>query len=288
MSSEKTPAHRGITRKIDDRTPPTDSDSPDIQKKTRTDTNLSLDTSQPSFDEENEPVFDNPDFDKLKSWFIGQFNLIKIEMGLTRTENAELKQELNGIRKELDVKDRLIADLDANLGVMQNELQSSVNLVSTLKTQLETLQQELEELQQYSRRMSLRIFGLPQFKPDDNYRQMVVDLARDIGVVLDLSDIDRAHPAGKDSKQLIIKFTNFTARSNLFSNRRKFKDVNRKIYVNEDLTPYRASLFRSLLELKKSKVIANAWTNDCRLFAWKDQKKILIKTVHDVNSLQDP
>jgi hypothetical protein len=118
MSSVKTPVHKGgVVRNNVDRTLPTDSVSPDTAKKSRTADLSSVASRQPSFeDEENEAIFE-----KLKSWFLGQFNQIKAEIGLARTENADLKRELNEVRKEIDTNDRLIADLDAiNMGVIRN------------------------------------------------------------------------------------------------------------------------------------------------------------------------
>jgi hypothetical protein len=102
-------------------------------------------------------------------------------------------------------------------------------------------------------------------------------------VAMDLHDIDRAHPAGKDNKQLIVKFTNYTARFNHYNSRRKLKE---NIYVNEDLTPRRARLLLDLIDLKKSKEIANAWTNDGRLFVWKNDRKHLIKSELDIDGLR--
>jgi hypothetical protein len=244
-------------------------------------------SDQPSFDEsDTEPTFSNRDFAKLKAWFQGQFELIRIDIGIVRTENDDLKQQLEDLRNDVDTKDRTIADLEANLMTFRNELDASVNRVSTFKDLLEKLELELDELQQYSQRASLRISGLPAFKPDDNYRQLVVDLASEVGVVMDLHDIDRAHPAGKDNKQLIVKFTNYTARFNLYNSRRKLKESNRNIYINEDLTPRRSRLLRDLIDLKKSKEIANAWTNDGRLFAWKNDRKHLIKSELDIDRLR--
>jgi hypothetical protein len=75
-------------------------------------------------------------------------------------------------------------------------------------------------MEQYSKRPSLRIAGLGPFPPQDNkFCEKVIDLAADIGVKLTLNDIDRTHPTGRDKKGLIVRFTNYTARFNVYSNR---------------------------------------------------------------------
>jgi hypothetical protein len=94
-----------------------------------------------------------------------------------------------------------------------------------------------------------------------------------------------AHPTGKNKRQLIVKFTNYSARSRLYSNRKKLKEKHPKVYVNEDLTVQRFQLFIRLLELRKYKVVDNVWSNDGRLFAWSKGQKHLIISPRDIEKL---
>jgi hypothetical protein len=84
----------------------------------------------------------------------------------------------------------------------------------------------------------------------------------------------------------MVKFTNYDARFRVYSNRSKLKALKHKIYINEDLTKRRHNLLKRLLELKKQKVVSNAWSNDGRLFVWKNNAKILIKNSTDIDNLR--
>jgi hypothetical protein len=112
-----------------------------------------------------------------------------------------------------------------------------------------------------------------------------VKLAQDIEVDIQLSDIDRARPVGKENKQLIVKFTNYSARYRFFSIRRKLKNKVPNVYINEDLTAHRAKLFSRLLDLRKRKIVENAWTMDGRLFLWLWGQKRLILTASDIDNI---
>jgi hypothetical protein len=103
MYASNTPAQKGIVRKNYQRTPPqSESDSPDNTKKTRMGETSLENSDQPSFDEsDTDPTFSNPDFAKLKAWFEGQFELIRIDIGIVRTENDDLKQQLEDLRMML-------------------------------------------------------------------------------------------------------------------------------------------------------------------------------------------
>jgi hypothetical protein len=164
-------------------------------------------------------------------------------------------------------------DLENNMASLSNRLDTALAVLDTRDATITQLEDDIDDLGQYSRRSSLRIPGLGPFAPKENFRETVVSLAAEIDVNLSLSDIDRAHPTGRGNSQLIVKFTNYAARFNLYTNRRKLKQTRPGVYINEDLTPKRHSLLKKLLVLKKAKAITNAWSNDGRLFAWADGKK---------------
>jgi cell division septum initiation protein DivIVA len=277
MSDPETPL-RGVVRKHADLTPSSDTGSPDSWKRS---------------------CLESADLQELKSWFSGQLDSLRV---VFKSDNEDLRAEIAGLNRKLDAKDKIINDIENNLVMLSNELEKDRAAATTKQDKLseelkETraivnsrderisdLERKAEEAQQYSRRYSLRITGLFPFL-NDNYRQLVVDLARDMAIDVSLSDIDRAHPAGKDRKQLIVRFTNYSARFAMYSNRRKLKDIRRNVYINEDLTAQRYELFRRLLELKKGNKINNCWSLDGRLFAFCNGSKVLVKDAAGIDAL---
>ena len=94
-------------------------------------------------------------------------------------------------------------------------------------------------------------------------------MCKDIGVTLTESDIDRSHRVGKPSgpkpRQIIVKFTSYRSRQQVYKARSRLKASDYKnVYINEDLTKIRNKLLydvRQLLKNKSSKV-DGVWSTD--------------------------
>jgi hypothetical protein len=227
------------------------------------------------------------DIDSLKLWFSNQLSELKADL---LTENALLHQEIAAFRDELRQRDDKIFQLDSNLEVLMNKQQDMAAKMSSQDEHIEELENKLDEQKQYSMRHSLRFDGLGPFtnNGDQDYRDLVIKAAKKIDIKLTQSDIDRAHPSGRDQKQLLCKFTNYTARRTVYINRKKFRkhEETKGIFVNENLTPKRYGMFKQLLGLKKQKVVDNTWSNDGRLFVWRNGSKTLLESQADIDALK--
>ncbi len=83
---------------------------------------------------------------------------------------------------------------------------------------------ELDRLEQYSRKDSVRIFGIPE-TPNENTNDLVIDLGQEIGVEIKPEDISVAHrlppKCGKDgNKPIIVKFVQKDTKDKLMKNKR--------------------------------------------------------------------
>ena len=88
----------------------------------------------------------------------------------------DLRQELDSLRKNIKAKDQKIAELE---------------------TEIEVLKDDQDRLEQYSRRNSLRISGLPE-QDGENVLKKVVDLCNNkLKLPVKISDFDRVHRVGK-------------------------------------------------------------------------------------------
>jgi hypothetical protein len=155
-----------------------------------------------------------------------------------------------------------------------------------MQQQFQALQQivkdqsrQLNELQQYTRRNSLRVFGVPEQSEDqtENTDKILQNIFREkMGVNIADSEICRTHRIGKRRRSphnagkgattvkprpIIIKFTFYSARRRVFLAKRKLKGS--RIVVREDLTAQNASLLRSTQERYGS---PNVWTSDGRVY----------------------
>ena len=179
--------------------------------------------------------------------------------------------------------------------------------VKAKSEEVKRLMKEVNNLEQYSRRSCLRIVGVKEEKEGESTDEMVMEVAKRIGVNLDVKDIDRSHrirrrtavvssttsdsadegsQRGNRKKEkkcsIIVKFCSYRTRQQFFVNRRKLK--NSGISIHEDLT---ASNFSLLQNVQKNEKIGVAWSMDGRIFGTlkSNGKKHLIKSIEDLKLL---
>jgi exosome complex exonuclease DIS3/RRP44 len=152
---------------------------------------------------------------------------------------------------------------------------------SSMSQQHEQLWSKTDDLEQYSRRNCLRIFGVPESR-DENTDQLVVKVAKDIGVDLGLCDIDRSHRVGKKisnkHRAIICKFVSHNARQAIYSNKKKLKGS--KVHIVEDLTKLRLDLYTKVV---KKVGPQNAWTLDGNIYASSGGDKYKITSISDLD-----
>ena len=161
----------------------------------------------------------------------------------------------------------------ASLETINKELLEENNALkkdnAVLKGKVHEIEKECDGLEQYSRRNSLRITGIPESEENTKTDKIVLDMCKDIGVTLTESDIDRSHRVGKPSgpkpRQIIVKFTSYRSRQQVYKARSRLKASDYKnVHINEDLTKIRNKLLydvRQLLKNKNSKV-DGVWSTD--------------------------
>ena len=163
------------------------------------------------------------------------------------------------------VKDSLVGELKAALDAsteairkLEAALQERDSRIHDLEVKLTEKQDDLE---QYGRRMCLRVFGVPEERNEDT-DMIAIDVAKKINVDLSIQDIDRSHRIGKINagdrpRPVIIKFISYRKRSEVFRSKKLLKGSG--ITVREDLTKRR----HSVLKMAITKFgLQNVWTVD--------------------------
>ena len=186
-----------------------------------------------------------------------------------------LKTELSNVKKELQ-------QTKSDLNTLKKDNES-------LRNDVNTLQFKQDEAEQYSRRMCLRISGICETKHEDVTKK-VLEFAKKVNSKICEADIDRAHRVGPSrtnivenaaddehglfdeattsdgdstsnetrGREIIIKFTNSSARLDLLQCRSVLRDRKMKnVFINEDLTPARKKLAfecRRIKRIKDSKI----------------------------------
>jgi len=106
-----------------------------------------------------------------------------------------------------------------------------------------------DELDQYSIRENVRIFGIPEdYTVEDDGKKQLLKLAGKLDITLQEKDIQRVHRLGKKKKSkgakprgIIAHFVSYAKKQEFIEKRKKLKGT--KIAVCEDLTSTRYTLY---------------------------------------------
>jgi len=180
------------------------------------------------------------------------------EVQAIRDELGQVLRRQDALEGRLDNLEKKVADMEK--APLPPRVGNSINL-----------------LEQYTRRNSLRIRGIPEVPGETGERciQDVVNFCRiKLGLELQPSSIDRAHRVGarKDnfSRFMLVKFVSWQDRNRIFRARAKLKgkkdDHGRPLLIVADLTKENHRIFTAALSAKKDNLIKDTWIDgNCRI-----------------------
>ena len=234
-------------------------------------------------------VTNDPDSEdtKFKLAFVEALGDDQVVAKLTtimRAANKDLTDQVSALREEVRSLKTALADRDDTIAQLQGEVRG--------------LRLQNDALEQYGRRSSLRITGISETCEDTT--AAVVALANDVLQLdpkLEEKDIDISHrlPKPRSAKEeeprpVIVRFMTRKDRRRVITERSKLKKHNKdngtKIYINEDLTTYRAGLFRTVRKLLAQKHFNTAWTFNGNIkVTTRDNVVKSITTIDDIKAL---
>lgn len=136
---------------------------------------------------------------------------------------------------------------------------------------------ETDKLEQYQRKDNLCIYGLEEEndETEEVVEAKIIELAADMGVTLVSDNISIAHRLGKPqasnrSRPIIVRFCHRKKRNEMLKKRVELKNKQRKVFVNEDLTPMRVSMLKVV---KEQPNVKNATTRDGKILVWLTDKE---------------
>lgn len=195
------------------------------------------------------------------------------------------KKVLEQLEKSMNQK------LQRELADIKQLLQERDDRIKVLEKKIDFLESQNENLEQYTRRNSLRIYGMEESEHEDIFDAVIKLFQNDMDLETQPADIDRIHRLGKKKsdgkpRPVIVKFATYRQRNFVFKAKSRLKNYsNGKVYVNEDLTKERSNLFFAARKLKKEKKIQDAWTFDGRVIIKTRQGRIT--TVGSLQQLDD-
>ena len=207
-----------------------------------------------------------------------EFEELKCSVNSNRQDLNNLTESANFNGKEIEnLKGSLKKATDANkelkntISPMNNRLKTMHQDLENQREETAPLLEELDNLEQYWRKNSVEIHGIPQ-DAYTNTEQVVIKLAEALNITVEPKDINKG-------KAIIAKFVNHKAKARLYEEQTKLKDVrlhdlfpgypssgNRRIYLNENLMPYTRELVEEANKHKHDGTLVSVWTLDRKVY----------------------
>ena len=206
---------------------------------------------------------------------------VAVERGISKQlsklfERIEKLEESTAESKErLEQNAGSLMDLDVQIREKTDQIEKLNSVIEKQAVSLNNLKLEMNEIQQYSRRNCLKIYGVPENK-GENTDKVVCSLASEhLDIILTEEDLDRSHRVanrvgqnsssnaeGANSKKkkpraIIVKFCSYRKRSAILRARRLLKGTG--MAIDEALTASNQDL---LWTAKRHEKVKEAWTSD--------------------------
>ena len=211
--------------------------------------------------------------------------------------NSYLQAKVKGLeKKNTDMK----KELESNAVKASKQMETSCSrLIEEMASNLQKedgqiilLETKLDDLEQYTRKFNLEIWGIPEDK-DKDLEDTIIKLSKCLNVDLRVKDIDIIHRFKKGNmtpKAIIVHFSNYYSKDEMYHSRWKLRNANvssifcaEKIYINENLTALRAGLFKKVRDQKCLHQEWKIWTVDGNMFI----KPSPSSRTYKINSLDD-
>lgn len=171
---------------------------------------------------------------------------------------AKQSEKIAALEESVNSKDEKIALLEDDLAKVKADL-------AQVKASVDLVARKNENLEQYTRRSSVRIYGIPPGQSSDSEHKedvmaIVENCHKETGIAFNRRNIDRAHRVGEvyehpvtkvKSQAIIVKFRSWDSRAEFYHKRPKFSTqpgTRRPFSVAVDLTRERYTLLQTARE----------------------------------------
>jgi hypothetical protein len=193
-----------------------------------------------------------------------------------------LKEDLGKeIKTEVDKVYEQLQNLNSDIIKIMDNIEKENERITKKNDELEEKLQErerrlkdhevrLNNIEQYTRRNSVRIYGIEDTDKDESIsksRSLVIKMLKDkLEIDIKPTEIDIAHRLGKYQEDgirpIICKFVSRTLKKEVIGVRRKLKGS--KVVIREDLTAKNAKLLETVSAREE---VSTAWSDDGKIIA---------------------
>ncbi|CAF1219628.1 unnamed protein product [Didymodactylos carnosus] len=138
--------------------------------------------------------------------------------------------------------------IDDKMLVYENRIKKLQSTIEDMPAHIEDLQYKCNDLEQYGRSCTVRIYGIKEEEKNENMSAIVINFAQKIGVNVTEQDIYASHHWGNrknSTRPIIARFLRYETRLSLLHNRSKLRSIQdyKNVYINEDQTRFNYDLF---------------------------------------------
>ena len=200
-------------------------------------------------------------------------------------ENGQLKEDMAELKSSLKSNARELKGLKASLisankknGELEKELKATKKKLQAQIEDSDWLMASLDDLEQYSRKNTVEIHGIPE-NVYTSTEDVVLKVAEALNVPVVAGDIEISHKLKRRNGMtpIIVKFASHKVKSKLYKARTNLKSVKisdlypatrkqNRIFINENLTPFRADLVKQANEMKSDGLLSSVWTLDGKIY----------------------
>lgn len=160
---------------------------------------------------------------------------------------------------------------------------------NTICEQNRELTKRVDELEQYSRRSCVRIFGVPEDKT--NTDQIIFDICGKLDIPIQNSDLEVSHRLGPSrpdrARPIIARINNYNLKHRILKESKTKKlhymEGSKGVWINQDLTKTRAKVAAEARKLVKSGSAKSSFVWDGKVFIVdNNEKKQQISTMDEL------
>ena len=228
---------------------------------------------------------EEPSLHEIKSMLVE----IQITVSDIQRRNNQFAEEIISLRSSIESQKRELDATKTELKMvktvndrLQKELEDVRAKAEEREAEIEELYDLQDKLEQYTRKQSLEIHGIPE-SVYSSTEEAVIKVAEALDVEIGPEDIDISHKLhSQGEKPIIVKFTSHKAKSRLYKRRTGLKNIKlsdlfptassaarvegKKIFINENLTSYRKGLVKKANEKRRQGMLVSVWTLDGKVF----------------------
>lgn len=234
----------------------------------------------------------------------------KTAEALKKMENSigELEGKIKNRMQENEEKIKKI--INTSMENFQKDMENVVKKQKETEDKQEKMSKELDEtrakvedLQQYTRNRNIEIHGLPEHQ-GENLRNIMKTIGEKVGVQMEDYHVDvihRVRTRNQDkSSPVVVQMTTRTMRDAIIEKARPLEitpqllgiggeNNKRRLFINEQLTPFKKNLFYHARLLKKNKQYEYVWMRNGRIMAKKNGNSgtTFINSMEDIEKLNN-